>query len=469
MRPVNKARTQSLRDKVVPAVILAAGEGQRLRGVNGDIPKPLTPLLGMTLLERAILSCREAGITEFYVVVGCHEGKMIPYIEKLGNRFGVSVRAVQNPDWKEGNGTSALASSPYVNSSFLLLMCDHLFDPRIIHTLVESKHGAKSSLLAVDRRTDQIFDLKDATKVRLDGKAIKAIGKGISRFDAIDTGLFLCRLDLFEGLQKARRNGDGSLTGGVRRLIGKGKIRAVEIGDRFWLDVDTPKSLSHAKRHLLDEVANTSEDGVVSRYLNRPISRRISMLLVDTRLTANAITAINFLICLAGAFLFTLGEYLWTFVAGILVQLASVLDGSDGEIARLKFQVTRFGAWLDTMLDRYADVAVAVGISYGYSLTHPDPIAWLGGIFAIIGFILVSYTKKEYALRYQIGPPAGLMNKLVKRDLRLFALFIGALMNRPYEAMILVGLLSHFAIGWNFVRAHREARRGVIVGKTESS
>ncbi|MFQ5798092.1 MAG: NTP transferase domain-containing protein [Bacteroidota bacterium] len=464
----NKTRTQRLREESLPAVILAAGEGYRLRGGNGGLPKPLTPLLGITLLERAILTCREAGIREFYVVVGCFEERMIPYIEELGRRFGISVRAVQNPNWKEGNGTSALASCPYVNGSFLLPMCDHLFDPDIIRRLIEAKDGAQSCLLAVDRRTDQIFDLKDATKVRLDGKAITAIGKGITPFDAVDAGLFLCRPDLFDALEKARRAGDGSLTGGVQRLIGKGKIRAMEIGDRFWHDVDTPESLSHAKRYLLARVSRSSEDGFIAQYLNRPLSRRISALLADTRLTPNAITILNFLIGLCGAFLFSMGEYVWTLLAGLLIQLSSILDGCDGEIARLKFQSGRFGAWLDTVLDRYADVAIAAGISYGYWLTHPEPIIWLGGALAITGFILASYTKKEYALCYQRQPPGGLLNKFIKRDVRLFALLVGALLNRPYEGMILVGLLSHFGIVWIFICAYRQRRHELQGRKTET-
>ncbi len=450
--------TQSLHDKILPAVILAAGEGSRLRELNGETPKPLTPLLGITLLERAILSCRSIGIREFYVVVGDHEERMTRSVEKLGQRFGVSIRAVPNPDWREGNGTSALASSAYVNGSFLLLMCDHLFDPLILHRLIQLKDGSKSCLLAVDRRTDQIFDLDDATKVRLDGNAITAIGKGISPFDGVDTGLFLCHPDLFDSLQKARREGDGSLTGGVQRLIGNGKIQAVEIGNQFWSDVDTPKSLSHAKRNLLAVLSGSSDDGYVARHLNRPISRRISVLLAGTPITANAITVLNLLICLGGALLFSLGEYAWTLLAGVLIQLASILDGSDGEIARLKFHSSQFGAWLDTVLDRYADVAIAAGISYGYWLAHPEPITWLGAIVAITGFILASYTKKEFSLRYQRCLSGGIVDKLVKRDLRIFGLFIGALLNRPFEAMILIGLLSHFGIAWMVVRGYLQGQ-----------
>jgi len=81
----------------LPAVILAAGEGHRLFDGNGRIPKPLTPILGKTLLERSIHSCREAGIRKIYVVVGCYEQEMIPFIEQLDQELDISIQAVWNP------------------------------------------------------------------------------------------------------------------------------------------------------------------------------------------------------------------------------------------------------------------------------------------------------------------------------------------------------------------------------------
>jgi CDP-L-myo-inositol myo-inositolphosphotransferase len=444
----------------LPVVILAAGEGCRLQAGNGGKPKPLTRLLGLTFLERVILSCREVGVREFYVVTGCYEDELIRHVEELARRLGISIRPVHNPNWPDGNGTSVLAVSPYIAGPFLLVMCDHLFDPDILRCLMEATDDGEGCLLAVDPRVDQVFDLKDATKVCLDGRNVTAIGKGLAPFDAVDTGLFLCRPFLFDALAEAGRGGDGSLSGGVRRLVEEGRVRAVDVADRFWLDVDTPESLSVGKKHLLTGLAKRGDDGIISRRLNRPLSRRISQLLAATPLTPNAITVLSFLSCLGGAFLFSLGIYGWTVVAGFLVQWASVLDGCDGEVARLKFQGSRFGAWFDTVLDRYADVAVVMGISYGYWLAHPRPLVWLAGAVALTGFVLASYTKKEYALRFRLQPPGGVLSSLAKRDVRLFALFLGALVNRPFEVMVLVGLLSHTIIGWLFFAVYRQRRRG---------
>jgi choline kinase len=186
------------------------------------------------------------------VVVGYQKEQVSAYLHALVQRYTMRIQAVDNPHWPEGNGTSVLAARAYVRGPFFLLMCDHLFDPLVLRLLVTAADGASGGcLLAVDRHPERLFDLAEATKVQLDGARITAIGKDLSAFDAVDTGLFVGWPILFEALAQARAAGDGSLTGGVRRLIGCQQIRAVDIGDAFWFDVDTPADVQQATQHLL--------------------------------------------------------------------------------------------------------------------------------------------------------------------------------------------------------------------------
>ena len=227
------------------AVILAAGEGRRLRP-EGYL-KPLTPVLGVTLLERALTSCRKANVRECIVVLGYGREEIEARLDELASRVGIAVRSVENPHWHEGNGTSALAAQPYVDGSFLLTMCDHVFDPAILGRLASSGDADIDCLLAVDYRTKGAFRLDDATKVRLTGKTITAIGKDLQSYTAIDTGLFYCRPEVFEALQQSRASGEGSLSAGWRRLIPRRTFQALDIGSGFWVDVDTPESLHYAE------------------------------------------------------------------------------------------------------------------------------------------------------------------------------------------------------------------------------
>lgn len=461
---MNKTTSARMTQAPLPAVILAAGEGLRLRQGNGGIPKPLTPLLGLTLLERAVLSCKEAGVVKCYVITGCEMDGIVSYVEKLAQRTGMTIRLVENPDWKKGNGSSVLAAAPYVSGDFFLMMCDHVFDPDILTCLIEARADTHKNILAVDRRTQNIFDLPDATKVLVEDGVITDIGKKIDSYNAIDTGIFLCRQNLFEALEKANYQGHGTLTSGICELVSQREFGIVDIGDRIWVDVDTEKCLLHAEGVLLRGLSKSDEDGFVSRYLNRPLSRRISERLARTSIRPNTITVLSFLACLGGALLFCTGEYLGALLAGLLVQFASVLDGCDGEIARLKFMSTRFGGWFDTILDRYADTAITLGICYGAWQAMSMSAVWLGGGIALSGFILASYTKKEYALRYGHKLPGGTVGKILQRDVRLFVIFLGALINRPFEAMVLIGLLSHFGIGWMLLTADRKQQQFQMTG-----
>jgi choline kinase len=257
--------------ETLPAVILAAGQGLRLREESGGVPKPLTPLLGLTLLEHTVLSCRAIGVTECYVIVGYGKEQLLPHIAELAARHRMRLYGVDNPQWQEGNGTSALAAAPYLTRPFLLLMCDHIFDPSMLQALLTAGHCSQSCLLAVDHRVADIFDLADATKVRLHGQTIMAIGKELTSFDAIDTGLFLCQPLVFKALEHARAKGDGSLTAGMRRLIEAVQLHAVDMGNRFWCDIDTPQSLEHAERLLLAGLIKPHDSSAVPRGVRHPV------------------------------------------------------------------------------------------------------------------------------------------------------------------------------------------------------
>ena len=103
-------------------------------------------------------------------------------------------------------------------------------------------------------------------------------------------------------------------------------------------------------------------------------------------------------------------------LGAILVQFASVVDGCDGEVARLKHLASARGAWLDTILDRYSDLAVTFAITLAYAADHSGVLAWAGGFWAGTGFILSSYVKKEFFLRHGYPYPRDILERVNKRD-----------------------------------------------------
>jgi phosphatidylglycerophosphate synthase len=110
-----------------------------------------------------------------------------------------------------------------------------------------------------------------------------------------------------------------------------------------------------------------SQDGFVSRYLNRPISRLVTRLLLRFPTTPNAWTLLILPIPIVASLILLHGTY-WSFLWGlVLFQIFSVLDGCDGEIARAKFLESESGRRLDYLCDVVSNILLAIGLGFGLS------------------------------------------------------------------------------------------------------
>lgn len=231
------------------AVILAAGNGDRFRTPNRE-SKLLQPLLGQPILLRTIASARDAGVRALTVVLGYQADRVRALVER-GAPGDMTISFAFNPDWHLENGVSALAARPLTGGDrFALLMGDHVFEPPVLQRMLRLETGADDSLLAVDARPAPPEQAAEATKVRRDGCRIVAIGKDLTEYDALDTGVFVFSPILFEALESARAHGDTTLSGGVRLLAARGLMRAMEIGEAAWCDIDTLADLSAAESVL---------------------------------------------------------------------------------------------------------------------------------------------------------------------------------------------------------------------------
>jgi choline kinase len=227
------------------ALILAAGKGSRIAGRSGELPKPLVQLNGTPLLKHVITNARDAGIERFVIVVG-FRGQMIREWYESHPIDGVEVTWVENPEYRKDNGISVLRASHLIRESFLLMMADHVFESETASALLCQPLGKEEVILAVDRNIEGIFDLDDATKVRVDRDRIVEIGKALRYYNALDTGMFLCSPALFYWLEMAVVNGNCSLSDGLRLMAASRTFKAFDIGNAHWQDVDTPDALDFA-------------------------------------------------------------------------------------------------------------------------------------------------------------------------------------------------------------------------------
>lgn len=428
------------------ACLLAAGEGSRLRPYFKG-PKPLFPLLGVPLIVRNILSLRSCGIREFVVVTGCYAEELKSYLGD-GNQWNVKITYVHNPDWQKGNGSSALALKEMMapGETFLLMMADHLFPVPAFQDFIaqKGKLAEGALLLAADKRLKEVHDVDECTKIKTEGDKALLLGKGLRQFDAVDCGLFMAGPSLLEALQEAAAEGKHQLTDAVNLLAQKGKVELHFVGHP-WIDVDDGPSIRPAEEMLLKGLIHP-KDGLISRHLNRKISLRISRLLASTRVTPNQITVISFLICALSAFCFALG---WPWAGGLLAQFSSILDGVDGEIARLKWQQSAYGELFDSILDRYADFLIVGGMAWWWCLeTDQLPLALAVSLLALSGQPFSMMIKEKYknltGRTYIPEEDDGLFRYMpANRDGRLFMIMLGGLFNLIPLTLAILAVISH--------------------------
>jgi 1L-myo-inositol 1-phosphate cytidylyltransferase len=238
------------------AVVLAAGFGSRLaQGFQRASLKPLTPVAGVPLVERTVRSLKLGGCTRVVIVLGYEAAAIRASIERQLT-LPLPVEFVDNPHYELKNGVSVLAARDHVGQQFVVTMADHVFGPEVMARAAAHRAPPDTASLLVDHKLAQIFDMDDATKVlEQDGK-IAQIGKHLEQFNCVDTGLFVCTRALFGALDSVyRRQGDVSLSEGVGVLCESGRMQAVDIGEGFWQDIDTPEMLAHAERCLHEREA----------------------------------------------------------------------------------------------------------------------------------------------------------------------------------------------------------------------
>jgi len=425
-------------------LIIAAGKGSRLRQ-QGDC-KPLITILGLSLIERVIRTAMEAGADDFLVVTGYQEELIRSFLVSLTHRLGCSIAPIFNEDWEKENGLSVLKAKEYLQEPFLLLMADHLFDPSIARELMALALSDGEIALGVDGDTrNSSVDMEDVTRVKIKDGKILDIGKGLTDFNGFDTGIFLCTTAIFKALERsAKQDGDITLSRAVKILAAEGKVKTLEISGRFWIDVDDPAAFRRAENSILANLKDKPNDGPVSRYLNRPVSIRISRRLVDHQITPNQISVFSFLCSVLAAGLFALDGYFALLLGGLMAQFASIVDGCDGEVARLKYQCSAYGGWFDAVLDRYADAFLLFGLTWHGYADKMDSFILLIGFMAIIGSFMLSYTadKHDSLMRDRIIHGKGLR---MGRDIRVFLIFLGAVFNQAYLTLVVIAVVMNIA------------------------
>lgn len=408
-------------------VILAAGKGKRF---GSEKPKVLARLLDKSLLEHGITALKRAGISEEDILVVYSD----PRVKEALRRYP-GVKTVYNEAADRGNGYSLLKAKDHVGGErFVLLMGDHFLEAGSVQDIASLQNSKNGEIhLAVERNLSG-KNVEEATKVLLKGGRVADIGKRIERFNALDAGLFLCSPKVFDIAESFTRA--FSVNDVMKKASEKGVLFPWDITGYRWTDIDTKEDLHRAESEILKGLTKET-DGIISRHINRKISTRLTKRLLKTGITPNQVSFISFLLSLASGGLFFLAQ---PAAGGILAQVSSIIDGCDGELSRLKGLTSRFGAYYDSLLDRYGDFAILLGMIMVNPAEH-----WLPGALAILGSYSISYS----AARAELLTGGGFKHwryNLMSRDMRLFIVMIGGLLNQVLLTLYVLAIATNMVV-----------------------
>jgi len=239
-------------------VVLAAGEGKRMRPLTATRPKVMIPLANRPMTDHLVCAARDAGITEFILVVGYQEQEVRDYFGD-GSEYGVDIRYVTQRRQK-GTADALRAAEDHIGGPFLLLNGDMILRSRDIAAIIgkdapcmgifHSDHPEDFGVVTVEG--DRVTDLEEKS--------------GAPRSNLINAGVYLFSPEIFSALRSVGTSprGELELTDALAELIREQKLRAHTLS--FWLDAGYPWDLLDANAILLEDVEpitkGTIEEGV---------------------------------------------------------------------------------------------------------------------------------------------------------------------------------------------------------------
>ncbi|HEY4282304.1 MAG TPA: CDP-alcohol phosphatidyltransferase family protein [Chthoniobacterales bacterium] len=131
-----------------------------------------------------------------------------------------------------------------------------------------------------------------------------------------------------------------------------------------WRYVASMETIARCEEELLSR-SGKSQDGIVSRFLNRPLSRRVTRFLFRFDLRPTALSISLFILPVAAFFCLVRGDYGGIVAGAFLFQFYSILDGCDGEIARATYQESDRGGRIDDFLDMLGSIVFVIGLGFG--------------------------------------------------------------------------------------------------------
>ena len=340
-------------------------------GLYADEVGPLTSVVGIGLFQRMVLTLQRAGIRQLMVLVGPEEDQLKQALGK-GPRVTIPVRWMPIREFPLDDPRTWEALAAEVRGFCLLSGVQGVFASPLIESLRQEVQEGQAIVVA---RADSERDRQS----RRPGLRVKAQAGRLLSITSRQDDATLVATDLVvlpaSFMSVAGEVGVETGTVPIRRWLeraavdGHVRVLSTETNRSHWYqDVRDAADVQAAEKKLFNSLKGEFE-GYVDRFFNRKISRWFTRIFLAVGLSPNAITILAALVGLVAAAGFGFGTYSAGIVAALLFQLAAIIDCCDGEVARLTFTESPFGAWLDIAMDNVVHMAIFSGIAVGSYLS----------------------------------------------------------------------------------------------------
>ncbi len=252
--------------QVTKAVILAAGEGSRMRPLTYTRPKVMLPIANRPIIEHLISELQAAGIRECLLVVGYHAEQVREYFGD-GSAWGLKIRYATQ--MKQLGTADALRSvQGFLDSNFLLANGDVIVNQSVVRQLIELSGNALSVVELPDVSGLGVVELKDDRIVRLHEKS------AAPPTHLANAGLYLFTPDIFPAIAKTPKSprGEYEITDSIQILIDSG-VPVASHRIESWLDLSYPWDLLSANEKLLAKLNSNCQGEVEANViLKGPVS-----------------------------------------------------------------------------------------------------------------------------------------------------------------------------------------------------
>ena len=237
------------------AVILAAGEGKRLRPFTETMPKVMLPVANKPILEYVFDACQQSGIEEVIVVVGYKKEVIMEYFKDYE---GINITYVVQEN-QLGTAHALLKVKDHIKDSFIVLAGDNIIDQGSISNLLNdnSEHTILIKEHSHPSKYGVVFVEKNILK-----KIVEKPKEESGRF--ISTGIYKFPISIFENVEKLTSQGVYALSSVVQSLVDQGKTVSSVIVD-LWMDIVYPWDIIRVNESMIQIVSSESVSGVIEK------------------------------------------------------------------------------------------------------------------------------------------------------------------------------------------------------------